>query len=184
MDGDSPVIPLARLKGYRVASGALDMRGWQVYSDDGRPIGDVDELMVDPASMQVRFLDVEVEKLVATGRERHVLIPVGHARPDPGQPRSLVVRGLEAADVPALPSYARGRAVRDTDSLADAMRAAPSAFGVPARVAPPVVVHPLRPTAADEDDAPAARAGRHAEAREPSSSAMAAPGRGADPRAA
>lgn len=184
MDSDSPVIPLARLKGYRVADGALDMRGWQVYSGDGRPIGDVDELMVDTASLQVRYLDVEVEKLVATGRERHVLIPVRHAQPDPEQPRSLVVRGLEAADVPALPSYARGRAVRDTDTLAAALGTAPAALDMPARVAPTTVVRPLRPAAqAQVDDAPPARPGRPAEPRE-ASSAMVAPGRGTGPRAA
>ncbi|HYR09410.1 MAG TPA: PRC-barrel domain-containing protein [Longimicrobium sp.] len=116
MDDDSRVIPLAQLQGVRIANGALDMRLWQVHSGDGRWIGNVDELLVDAATMEVRYLDVEVENLLVTGRERHVLIPIDHARPDTERSSTVVVDGLAARAVARLPAYDRGTVVRSTDA--------------------------------------------------------------------
>jgi photosynthetic reaction center H subunit len=115
MDGDGRAIPLNYLRGYQIASGAPEMRGWDVYSADRRRIGCVDDVLVDTGAMQVRYLDVEVENLVATGRERHVLFPVGCARLDPELRRAVVIEGLAARAVEELPSYTRGAAVRDGD---------------------------------------------------------------------
>lgn len=115
MDDGSRVIPLAQLQGFRIANGAFDMRLWQVHSADGRWIGTVDELLVDPATMEVRYLDVEVENLLVTGRERHVLIPVGHARPHAKLSCTVVVDALTAGAVAGLPTYDRGAAVRGAD---------------------------------------------------------------------
>lgn len=142
MDEGSPVIPLAQLRGFRIANGALDMRLWQVQSEDGGRIGMVDELLVDPGTMEVRYLDVEVENLVATGRERHVLIPVGNARPDRERSGTLVVDGLPARAVRALPTYPRGAALgRDQAEYARPFAAAerparPAGLDFPVRVAP------------------------------------------------
>lgn len=142
MDDGSPVIPLAQLRGYRIANGALDMRLWQVHSDDGRPIGSVDELLVDAGTMEVRYLDVEVENLVVTGRERHVLIPVAHARPDAERSHTVVVDGLPARDVSRLPTYPRGEALPQADAkyarpFAAAGRASqPGELNFPIRVQP------------------------------------------------
>ena len=111
MDEGSPVIPLAQLRGFRIANGAMDMRLWQVHSGDGRWIGTVDELLVDAVAGEVRYLDVEVENLLVTGRERHVLIPVAHARPDAERSGTLVVDTLPARAVRGLPAYHRGTAI-------------------------------------------------------------------------
>lgn len=150
MDGDGSAIPLAQLREYRIARGALDLRYMDVYSTDGRRIGAVDELLVDTDSMQVRYLDVEVENLAATGRERHVLIPVHRARTDPGLRHAVVVDGLAARDVAGLPSYRRGAGVRGGDAVvARAVRAAePSGtrtpLDLPIRVEPPLIIRPIR----------------------------------------
>lgn len=114
MDDGSRVIPLAQLQGFRIANGALDMRLWQVHSGDGKWIGTVDELLVDTATMEVRYLDVEVENLLVTGRERHVLIPIGHARPDAKLSSTVVVDGLAARAVARLPDYDRGAVLAGT----------------------------------------------------------------------
>jgi hypothetical protein len=116
MDDGSRVTPLAQLGGARIANGAFDLRLWQVHSADGRWIGTVDELLVDAATMEVRYLDVEVENLLVTGRERHVLIPIGHARPDSEHSSTVVVDGLAARAVARLPAYDRGTVVRSTDA--------------------------------------------------------------------
>jgi sporulation protein YlmC with PRC-barrel domain len=96
MDGDGSAIPLARLRGWRMAEGALDPRGWDVCSGDGRRIGDVHDVLVDRSTRTVRYLDVEVENVVVTGRERHVLVPVARARRAPDLRRTVVVEGLAA----------------------------------------------------------------------------------------
>jgi uncharacterized protein (TIGR02271 family) len=77
------VIPLDDLDDYQVAEGDPDVRGWDVIASDGRKIGEVDQLLVDPQAMKVRYLDVDVDDgLVAgsTNEDRHVLIPIGYAR--------------------------------------------------------------------------------------------------------
>jgi hypothetical protein len=141
MDEGSPVIPLAQLRGFRIANGATDMRLWQVLSADGRWIGMVDELLVDTAAGEVRYLDVEVENLLVTGRERHVLIPIAHARPDAKRSDTLVVDGLRPLAVRQLPTYSRGAIVQSNDTqyatpFAAAERPAPCGLDFPIRVAP------------------------------------------------
>ncbi|HEX2210880.1 MAG TPA: PRC-barrel domain-containing protein [Longimicrobium sp.] len=158
MDEGSSAIPLAQLRGFRIASGAPDMRLWHVYSGDGGRIGMVDELLVDPATLEVRYLDVEVENLLVTGRERHVLIPVAHARPDAEHSNTVVVDGLPAHAVARLPSYNRGTALRGADAgYVRPFVAERDAFSepldLPMRVEPPRVVRAIR--MATPPDAPA-----------------------------
>lgn len=157
MEDGSRVIPLAQLQGFRIANGALDMRLWQVHSGDGRRIGSVDELLVDPATMTVRYLDVEVENLLVTGRERHVLIPVGHARPDARLSGTVVVDALSARAVAGLPTYDRGAVVSGADTgyerpFVAERDAASRKLDLPIRMAPPRVVRTI-PVAAPSQSA-------------------------------
>lgn len=150
MDTDARSIPLSHLRGYRIADGSLELRGWDVCSAEGRWIGVVDDVLVDTGSMQVRYLDVEVENLIVTGRERHVLIPVDHACRDPKRRRTVVVAGLATREVSRLPSYSRGTAAREGDPvIARPMAAAPvqathEPLDLPIRVEPPLIIRPIR----------------------------------------
>ena len=150
MDTDARSIPLSHLRGYRIADGSLELRGWEVCSAEGRWLGVVDDVLVDTGSMQVRYLDVEVENLIVTGRERHVLIPVDHACRDPKLRRTVVVAGLAAREVSRLPSYSRGAGVREGDPAiarplsAGAAHAAHEPLDLPIRVEPPVIIRPIR----------------------------------------
>lgn len=184
MDDGSRVIPLAQLQGFRIANGALDMRLWQVHSGDGRWIGSVDELLVDTATMEVRYLDVEVENLLVTGRERHVLIPVGQARPDARLSSTVVVDALTARAVAGLPDYERGASLRgmDTDYVRPFV-AEPDAtsekLDIPIRIAPPRVVRAIRvatpsvSASRDDNRKPATIAAGAEQAVEPSATATA-----------
>jgi hypothetical protein len=151
MDTDARSIPLSHLRGYRIADGSLELRGWDVCSADGQRIGVVDDVLVDTGSMQVRYLDVEVENLIVTGWERHVLIPVNHACRPPKLRRTIAVPELAAREVCRLPSYARGAAVREGDpaipramSAADAANAAREPLDLLIRVEPPLIIRPIR----------------------------------------
>lgn len=111
------VRPLKDLDDYEVADNNPDVRGWDVFAGDGRRIGEVDELLVDPAARKVRYLDIELdEELHGSDRERHILIPVGHARLDDDDDR-VVVNSLRAEQAREIPPYS-GRLERQyEDSL-------------------------------------------------------------------
>ena len=68
--------------GWEVAQGDSDVRGWDVVTSDERRVGEVDDLLADPAAMKVRYLTVELDKDVvgAAGTQRTIRIPIGRAR--------------------------------------------------------------------------------------------------------
>lgn len=47
--------------GYKVADGGPDVRGWEVTGSDGRRIGEVDDLLIDPAALRARYLEVRLD---------------------------------------------------------------------------------------------------------------------------
>ena len=108
----SGIYPLDELRDLKVAEDDVDPRGWSVYSQDGQRVGEVKELLVDTAAMQVRYLEVEVDRGAAgagAGDNRRVLFPVGTARLDDADDRVFV--SASAASVAGLPAYVRGGAV-------------------------------------------------------------------------
>ena len=106
----SGIYPLDELRDLKVAEDDVDPRGWSVYSQDGERLGEVKELLVDTAAMQVRYLEVEIDRAAAAaGDNRRVLFPVGTARLDDADDRVFV--SASAASVAGLPAYERGGAV-------------------------------------------------------------------------
>lgn len=95
---------------YEVADGEPDPRGWRVLSAEGQRIGDVDDLIVDTSAMKVRFLDCDLDEsglsLSGADRDRHVLIPVGHASLN--QADREVRLGVNKDEVLNLPEYRGG----------------------------------------------------------------------------
>ena len=98
------------LDDYKVADGEPDIRGWDVKTSDRKKVGEVKDLLVDTAAMQVRYLDVELEKgLLARDRtdDRHVLIPIGQARLDDDHD-DVLLPTLNATTLVGLPTFAHG----------------------------------------------------------------------------
>jgi hypothetical protein len=100
---DPRLAPLSELDDYRVADGEPDIRGWQVRTRAGSEIGTVADLIVDPARMKVRSMDVQLDRAGADGR--HVLVPVGVAQLDARRDDVFVDTG--AASLLAAPTYRR-----------------------------------------------------------------------------
>lgn len=93
------------LDDYEVADHDPDIRGWDVLSADGRRIGEVDDLYVDPGAMKVRYLNVELADEFRTGgSDHHVIVPVGRAQLHE-KDDNVMVDGLEAGRVTAMPTY-------------------------------------------------------------------------------
>lgn len=59
--GRSRVAALRNLRGYKVAEGDPDVRGWEVAGGDGLRIGTVNDLLVDTVAGRVRYLDIELD---------------------------------------------------------------------------------------------------------------------------
>jgi len=53
-DKDLRLVRLEELKGFQVAEGDPDIRGWEVRTPDDRKVGKVEELIVDPVERRVR----------------------------------------------------------------------------------------------------------------------------------
>lgn len=83
-----------------------DPRGWKVLTGDGRKVGRVAELLMEPAEMKARFLDVVVDEdeLELEPVDRHILVPSDRVRLS-RKKKNVVVSGLLAHDLADYPHY-------------------------------------------------------------------------------
>lgn len=103
---------LSEMDNYEIADGEPDIKGWDVRTMTGEKIGDVEDLIVDTATMKVRYIEIKLEKeLVSNEDRRHALIPIGSARLDDDKDDVMVsLRGDQFA---MLPAYVRGSLTRE-----------------------------------------------------------------------
>ncbi|MEX2350715.1 MAG: photosystem reaction center subunit H [Flavobacteriaceae bacterium] len=101
-DKEKNLYYLNELSDYKVASGDPDVRGWKVNDREKRTIGKIDNLLVNPTSERVVYLDVEVDDSIIEANhkpysnsaksgaheflnkdgENHLIIPIGLATLD------------------------------------------------------------------------------------------------------
>jgi sporulation protein YlmC with PRC-barrel domain len=95
---------LEDLEHLQVAGSDRDVRGWEVVAADGRAVGSVAHLIVDPAALKVRYLDVVVRTSPSDQKERDELVPIEEV--DLDVPSEQVrVRALSTPDLHALPRF-------------------------------------------------------------------------------
>jgi sporulation protein YlmC with PRC-barrel domain len=78
------LVPLNDLDGYYFAKGEPDIRGWDVLTVNGRELGEVEDVLVDPDRREVVMLEVELRddgvraevpiRAVQLDRERKVVL--------------------------------------------------------------------------------------------------------------
>jgi sporulation protein YlmC with PRC-barrel domain len=78
------LVPLHELKGYDFADGEPDIRGWDVCTVNGRELGEVEDVLVDPHRGEVVMLEVELRaggvhaevpiRAVQLDRERKIVL--------------------------------------------------------------------------------------------------------------
>ena len=93
---------LRDLSDYKVASDDPDVRGWEVVDVNNRPVGKIDDLLVDIRREKVRYLDVDlnqdiisehhdplednkasgVHEYIKRDGDIHMIVPIGLARVD------------------------------------------------------------------------------------------------------
>lgn len=90
---------------YEVAPDEHDVRGWKVVLANDEAIGEVDDLIIDPAAGKVRYLDVELDRdALRLERDRHVLVPIASAEIDADE-EEVVLSGMGRAALLKLPEY-------------------------------------------------------------------------------
>lgn len=115
-DRDLRLARLEELKGFQVAEGDPDIRGWEVRTPDDRKIGKVEELIVDPVERRVRYMEVKVDrKVLDLDDDRHILIPIGTARlKEDGH--DVLIECLPAQGLTGVPVYKRGPITREYET--------------------------------------------------------------------
>jgi photosynthetic reaction center H subunit len=107
---------LEDLKDFQVAEGDPDIRGWDVRTPDGKKIGKVEELIVDPAERRARYMELKVDReALGIDDDRHILVPVGAARVREDGHDVLIER-LPARGLADAPAYKRGPITRDYET--------------------------------------------------------------------
>ncbi|GAC1379509.1 MAG: hypothetical protein NVS3B25_10460 [Hymenobacter sp.] len=111
---ETPVLRRLRdLTDFEVADGNPDVRGWVVRGGDGQTLGAVHELIVEPAAMKVRYLDVELDaRFHINDSESHILLPIGAASLD-ADGDNVFVPALNADSVLAYPPYVEIQITRE-----------------------------------------------------------------------
>lgn len=122
--------PIEDYDDIKVVKDDPDVRGWDIYTQDRQRFGKVHTLIVDDSAMTVRYLDVDVDKDLLTGRDRHhVLIPIGMARLDTDD-KNVLLDELVVADLLQLPPYEHGEVTPAYESrLRDTLMGGGEAYG-------------------------------------------------------
>jgi len=90
---------------YELAPGKPDIRGWDVVLGNNETIGEVDDLIIEPAAGKVRYLDVGLDREAAgLERSRHVLVPIASAHLD-AKDKHVLLSGMSRAALLKLPDY-------------------------------------------------------------------------------
>jgi len=90
---------------YEVVSGEPDVRGWDVVLDNDEQIGEVDDLIIDPAAGKGRYLVVDLDgEALGVERDRKALVPIANAQLDTDEDQ-VVLGGMSRAALSSLPEY-------------------------------------------------------------------------------
>ena len=108
---------LQSLKGsdFEIVDNEPHILGWTIKDQQGRTIGEVDDLIFDPASRRVRYIVMDLEGNVLDLEPRNVLVPIGiaelHASDD-----DVILPGVTADHLRGLPPYREGSITRDIEN--------------------------------------------------------------------
>jgi len=96
---------LSRLDEFEVADESVDIRGFPAYNKMGDYLGDVDELIVDPVAMKVRYVVIDAGTWLES---RKFIVPVGMVRIDEVSNR-IYLDNLARETITRLPPYEESR---------------------------------------------------------------------------
>jgi sporulation protein YlmC with PRC-barrel domain len=94
-----------RGSGFEITDGQPDIRGWDVYDEEGRKIGKVDELIFDSRARKVRYMVLNILDVKELELEkRTVVVPIGLAELDKADDH-VILHQVTPFQLRALPKY-------------------------------------------------------------------------------
>jgi sporulation protein YlmC with PRC-barrel domain len=94
-----------RGSGFEITDGQPDIRGWDVYDEEGRKIGKVDELIFDSRARKVRYMVLNIADVKELELDkRTVVVPIGLAELDKADD-NVVLHQVTPFQLRALPKY-------------------------------------------------------------------------------
>ncbi|HEX6534530.1 MAG TPA: PRC-barrel domain-containing protein [Gemmatimonadaceae bacterium] len=95
------LMPLKELSRFKISGHDPDIRGWSVFTSNGREVGRVDDLLVDTTIGEAVMLDIDL-----LDSDRHTLAPIRAAWIDRAHDR-VILDGAELAVTDELPALGR-----------------------------------------------------------------------------
>ena len=92
---------------YEVVEGQPDIRGWTVKNDVGQKVGEVEDLLIDPRALKVRYIVLDLEGNVLDLEPRDVLVPIGLAELHESDDE-VFFPGITPDQLASLPEYHSG----------------------------------------------------------------------------
>src|SRR5688572_19015698 len=97
---------LEELKGsdYKIVDEQPDIKGWSLYDAQHHKLGEVDDLLFDPAARKVRYIIADLDGNDLDIEEKEVLIPIGIAELHESEDE-VILPNVTASQLSALPEY-------------------------------------------------------------------------------
>lgn len=92
---------------YEIVDGEPNIIGWEVRNEQGTDIGEVDDLLFDAESRNVRYLIVDLDTNDLGLENKKILIPIGVAELDEEEDEVLLPR-VSLEQLAAVPAYKKG----------------------------------------------------------------------------
>lgn len=93
---------------FEIADGQSDIRGWEVRDNNGKKLGEVDELIFDYQSRKVRYLVLDMDDNELDLDDREVLVPIGIAELHESDD-DVILPGVTEEQLRSLPEYDEDR---------------------------------------------------------------------------
>ncbi|WP_262714329.1 PRC and DUF2382 domain-containing protein [Adhaeribacter soli] len=100
---------------FEIAENEPNIKGWTIKDQDGRKIGEVDDLIFDAETFKVRYIVMDLEGNVLDLEPRNVLVPIGLVELD-AKDDDVILPGVTADHLRALPRFDKDRLDRTTES--------------------------------------------------------------------
>lgn len=101
---------------YEIADGEPHVKGWDIRDNLNAKIGEVHDLLFNPASQKVRYLIADLEAKVFGIENRRILIPIGLAELHETA-NEVYLPGIAISQLAAAPSYYKGELTAENEIL-------------------------------------------------------------------
>ena len=94
--------------GYEIVSDEPDIRKWKVRNAEGRPLGVVDDLVIDKQLHKVRYIVLDLNGKPLNLLSRKVLVPIGISQFD-DLDDVVILPTITIEQLATLPTYHKGK---------------------------------------------------------------------------